>query len=264
VGAGGLTLSIALVWPRPAPPAADPAGLRLATYNIHYGYDGAWHFSPEAQAAAIRESGADVVALQEVDSGRMTSYMVDDAYYLARSLGMNVAYLPTVEYLTGIAVLYRGTAVLTEGQLITSLQEQTGVVHVELDRGGRRLHGFGIWMGLEDEDTQTQIEEALAFIGDRTPASFAGDFNAQPGSPVYAAVTQAGFLDPFPTLGIVPAPATSPAVDPRERIDFVWLRGLQPAHAWVSESVASDHRLVVVEVDLTQPPTATRPVPEDS
>jgi hypothetical protein len=108
LGAGGLALSIALVWPRPASPAADPAGLRLATYNIHYGYDGAWHFSPEAQAAAIRESGADVVALQEVDTGRMTSYMVDDAYYLARSLGMNVAYLPTVEHLTGIAVLYRG------------------------------------------------------------------------------------------------------------------------------------------------------------
>jgi endonuclease/exonuclease/phosphatase family metal-dependent hydrolase len=255
LGAGGLALSITLVWPRPALPAEDPTRLRLATYNIHYGYDGAWHFSPDAQAAAIRESGADVVTLQEVDTGRMTSYMVDDAYYLARSLGMNVAYLPTVEHLTGIAVLYRGTAVLTEGQLITSLQEQTGVVHVELDRGGRRLHAFGVWMGLEDEDTQTQIEEALAFVGDRTPASFGGDFNAQPGSPVYIAVKNADFLDPFPALGIVPAPDTSPAVNPQERIDFVWLRTLPPAQARVSESLASDHRLVVVEVDLSQPPT---------
>jgi endonuclease/exonuclease/phosphatase (EEP) superfamily protein YafD len=154
--------------------------------------------------------------------------------------------------------------VQTEGRLITSLQEQTGVVHVELDWSGRRLHAFGIWMGLEDEDTQTQIEEALAFIGDRTPASFAGDFNAQPGSPVYAAVALAGFLDPFPTLGIVPAPNTSPAVDPQERIDFVWLRGLQPAQAAVSESVASDHRLVVVEVDLMQPPPSAQTLPEDS
>ena len=63
-------------------------------------------------------------------------------------------------------------------------------------------------------------------------------------------VETAGFIDPFTALGIDPAPPTSPAIQPKSRIDFVWLRGLLPSEAWVSESLASDHRMVVVEVEL--------------
>jgi endonuclease/exonuclease/phosphatase family metal-dependent hydrolase len=253
--AASLVIAVVLVWPRPADDMSQASQPRLATYNIHYGYDGVWGFAPEAQADTLRASGADVVALQEVDAGRMTSYMVDNAYYLARTLKMNVAYLPTVEHLTGIAVLYRGTALATEATWLTSLQEQTGIIHVALEADGNPWHAYGIWMGLEDEDTQTQIEEALAFIGDRSPASFGGDFNARPGSPVYQAVAAAGFIDPFSALGIDPAPATSPAVDPQERIDFVWLRGLTPRQAWVPDSVASDHRLVAAEAEIASTET---------
>jgi endonuclease/exonuclease/phosphatase (EEP) superfamily protein YafD len=108
-------------------------------------------------------------------------------------------------------------------------------------------------MGLSDEDTQRQIGEATAFIAEAAPAAFGGDFNAELGSPVYEAVVGNGFHDPFSVLG-AEAPPTSPAVDPKERIDFVFLRGLAPRQAFVSESLASDHRMVVVEIDLTAPP----------
>ncbi len=103
-------------------------------------------------------------------------------------------------------------------------------------------------MGLSNEDTLTQIQEALRFIGDRSPAAFGGDFNAQPGSPVAEAVQQAGFSDPFLTLGMDPPPPTDPALEPRKQIDYVWLRGVEPEGAWVSDSLASDHRLVVVQL----------------
>ena len=248
IGLAALALSVVAVWPRPADPLPGTGILRLATYNIHYGYDGVWHFTLEEIAQTIEANDIDVAALQEVDTGRLTSYAVDDALYLARRLHMNVAYLPTVEHLTGIALLYRGPEVNSSQQLLTSLQEQTGIVHVPLTVNGRPLNVFGIWMGLSDEDTGRQIQEALAFIGDRSPASFGGDFNAEPDSPVAAAVREAGFADPFTTLGIDPAPLTDPAVDPRSRIDFVWLRGLNPLQAWVPDSIASDHRMVVVEV----------------
>jgi endonuclease/exonuclease/phosphatase (EEP) superfamily protein YafD len=113
---------------------------------------------------------------------------------------------------------------------------------------------FGIWMGLSDEDTLRQIEEALAFLGDRAPAAFGGDFNAEPDSPVVERVLAAGLHDPFADLDIDPAPLTDPAVDPDKRIDYVFLRGATPRQAWVSTSLASDHRMVVVELDLTLPP----------
>jgi endonuclease/exonuclease/phosphatase family metal-dependent hydrolase len=249
-GLAGLALIIAAVWPRSAD--ALPAGgtLRLATYNIHYGYDAEWHFNLDAMAEAIAEAGVDAIALQEVDTGRMTSYCVDDALYLAHQLRMNVAYLPTMEHLTGIAVLYRGPQAPASMAFLTSLQEQTGIVGVELEAGGRPLHAFGVWMGLSNEDTLRQITEALVFIGNRTPASFGGDFNAEDDEPVAQAVVQAGFEDPFTLLGQTPPPPTDPAVEPDQRIDYVWVRGLSPTRAWVADSLASDHRLVVAEVQI--------------
>jgi endonuclease/exonuclease/phosphatase family metal-dependent hydrolase len=245
-----LALAVFVVWPRPVEPLPETGRLRLGTYNIHYGYDTFWHFTLEEIAQTIERDGADIVALQEVDTGRMTSYGVDDALYLARRLRMNVVYLPTVEHLTGIALLFRGQAEWTDWHLLTSLQEQTGIVHIHLQVGAHPFDAYGIWLGLEDEDTQTQIREALEFIGNRTPATFGGDFNAEPGSPVVQAVEQAGFVDPFITLGIDPPPLTDPAIQPIKRIDYVWMRGLTPIEAWVPDSLASDHRMAVVEVEM--------------
>jgi endonuclease/exonuclease/phosphatase family metal-dependent hydrolase len=252
---GGIALAIVIlaVWPRPIDPLPADRPIRAGTYNIHYGYEVFWHFTLEDIVRTIAESGADIVALQEVDTGRLTSYAVDDAYYLARRLHMNVAYLPTVEHLTGIALLYRGTAESIDSRLLTSLQEQTGIVHVHLNVGGQPLDAYGIWMGLSDEDTLRQINEALDFIGTNTPATFGGDFNAKPDSPVVQEVLQVGFDDPFLALGFDPPPPTSPAIDPQIRIDYVFTRGLTPTSAAVLSSLASDHRMVVVEVENDLP-----------
>ena len=245
---GAIALSILMVWPQPVAPLSEGGSIRAATYNIHYGYDDDWHFMLEEMAQAIESADVDVIALQEVDTGRMTSYSVDDALYLARRLRMNAAYLPAVEHLTGIALLYRGPEVPVDQRLLTSLQEQTGIVGVRLEVKEKPLYAYGIWMGLSNEDTQRQITEALQFIGQKSPATFGGDFNARPNDPVAVAVEEADFVDPFVVLNITPAPATSPAIDPKGRIDFVWLRDLTPLRAWVSDSLASDHRMVVVEV----------------
>jgi endonuclease/exonuclease/phosphatase family metal-dependent hydrolase len=236
------------VFPRDPEPLPTSGMLRLATYNIHYLYDDEWRTTMEEIAETIEAAGVDVIAMQEVDAGRMTSYSVDNAYYLSRKLGMTEVYLPTVEHLTGIALLHKGNHNLVETFLLPSTQEQTGIIHVELEGNGAPLHSFAIWMGLEDEDTMQQVDAALGWIGDSNPASFGGDFNAEPDTPEVEAIREAGFADPFGLLGIDPAPMTSPAVDPESRIDFVWVRDLVPARAWVSESLASDHRMVVVEI----------------
>jgi endonuclease/exonuclease/phosphatase family metal-dependent hydrolase len=252
---GGITLAIVIlaVWPRPVDSPATDQPLRAGTYNMHYGYDAFWHFTLDDIARTIADSGADIVALQEVDTGRLTSYAVDDAYYLARRLRMNVAYLPTVEHLTGIALLYRGEAQSIDSRLLTSLQEQTGIIHARLELDSHPLDAYGIWMGLSKENTQRQINEALDFIGTNSPATFGGDFNAEPDSPVVQAVLQAGFDDPFLALGIDPPPPTDPAIDPQIRIDYIFTRGLVPASAAVLPSLSSDHRMVMVELDFDQP-----------
>lgn len=233
---------------RPAPAMGD--SFRVATYNIHYGYDTLWHLSLEAQAQTIEASEVDVVMLQEVDAGRPTSYMIDDAMWLARRLGMKEVYLPTLEHLTGIALLSRYPILDTDTLLLPSELEQTGIIWAELDVSGQPVNAFAIWMGLEPEERMLQLDAALPFLNAHPgPAVFGGDFNSTPDSPVYASIQGAGFVEPFVSLGYASLP-TDPAINPNKRIDFVWLRDLAPLDAQVLDSTASDHRLVVIEAGL--------------
>jgi len=240
----------AVAWPPSLPPPEPTTTLRAATYNMHYGYNTPWQLSLEAQARAIEESGADVVFLQEVDAARITSYGVDDALWLSRRLGMREVYLPCVEGLTGIALLSRYPLLDKGGRLLPSEEEQTGIVWAQLDTGRGPVNAFGIWMGLSPEERAKQLEGALSFIEEHPgPALFGGDFNSTSDSPVYERIAAADFVDPFVATGAEPSP-TSPSEAPKRRIDFVWVRGLQPTAAEVLASTASDHRLVVIEVAL--------------
>jgi endonuclease/exonuclease/phosphatase family metal-dependent hydrolase len=243
-----LLLTLAFAWPRPVA-YRESGPLHVGTYNMHYGYNTTWRLTLEEIARTIEESGADVVMLQEVDACRITSYGVDNGLWLARRLGMHVVFQPTLENLSGIALLTRFPIVTADGALLTSELEQTGIVHARLRVGDEEVDAYGIWLGLKPEERARQLTDALAFIGDRSPALLGGDFNSTPDSPVYARLVEAGFVDPFVALGVDPAP-TSPAIEPRNRIDFVWGRGLHPLDASVPDSLASDHRMVITEWDL--------------
>lgn len=244
-----VTVAAATARPRHVESPMAGNAVHAGTYNIHYGYDEPWRYSLEDQARTIESSGADVVALQEVDTGRITSYGVDDALWLSRRLGMEVIYLPTVEQLTGIALLSCFPIEASQTRLLTSQLEQTGIIRARLRVGSSALDAYAVWMGLTPEERAAQLTDALAFIAEAdvdTPAVWGGDFNSTPDSPVHARIAGAGFLDSFVELGLEPAP-TYPADASRRRIDFVWLRGLAPVDGEVMDSLASDHRMVVVE-----------------
>lgn len=247
--AAAVLLTLVLAWPPRFTPRASAGPIRVGTYNIHYGYNTPWQFSLEAQARTIAESGADIVMLQEVDACRITSYGVDDALWLARRLGMQEVYAPTLEGLSGIALLTRFPIAASDMQWLTSQLEQTAIVHAQVTVGDQPLDAYGIWLGLEPAERARQLDDALTFIGDASPAVLGGDFNSTPDSPIYARIRAAGFEDPFVVGSFDPAP-TDPAIEPTERIDFVWMRGLEVQDARVLNSLASDHRMVVVELVL--------------
>jgi endonuclease/exonuclease/phosphatase family metal-dependent hydrolase len=251
-GAVVVAFTAALAYPgRPTEQQAAPGPFRVGSYNIHYGYNTDWQFSLEEQARTIERSGADIVMLQEVDAGRITSYGVDDALWLARRLRMQQVFGPALEDLSGVALLSRFPITEADTELLTSHLEQTAMVSARVEVAGRALTAYGTWLGLEPEERARQLDDALAIIGDTVPAVLGGDFNARPGAPTYEAIRAAGFRDPF-VEGPFDAAPTSPAVDPAERIDFVWTRGLAVTNARVLDSLASDHRMVVVEVAFDQ------------
>ncbi len=244
------TLACALLARAPSLPSPTSGEiLRLATYNIHYGFETDWTFNLEKMAQAIEAEDIDIIVLQEVDAGRMTSLGVDDALWLGQRLGMHVVYQQTLEKLSGIALLSRYPLESSDGQWLSSDLEQTAIVHARVETRHGPLDVYGLWLGLESQERLTQVAEALDYIGSQGPAVLGGDFNATPDSPVYARLLDANLNDPFALMG-EDAPLTSPAIEPTERIDYVWLRGLEARHAWVSDSTASDHRMVVVEVQF--------------
>jgi len=235
--------------PATLPDAPAAQDLRLATFNIHYGFDSDWAFNLEGIAEAIESEGVDVIVLQEVDAGRITSMSVDDALWLGQRLDMRVVYQPTLEALSGIALLSRYPLVAQDGQWLTSALEQTAIVHGAVETQGRPLSVYGVWLGLEPEERATQLSEALDYIGAKNPVALGGDFNATPDSPIYARLIETNWKDPFTMTGTQPPP-TFPSTDPAERIDYVWLRGITATQTWVSDATASDHRMVVVEAQL--------------
>ena len=225
--------------------SGNVANITAVTYTIRYGFDNRWRYALEDITRAIEQSGADVVTLQEVDTGRLTSLGTDDVYYLARRLNMHSYYLPAVGRLTGIAVLSRLPIVQAEGRLITSQQEQTGIVHAQLAAAGRDLHVYSTWLGIRGEDTQRQIAEAVSIIGANSPAVLGGAFNTEPGNSAYAAINDAGF--DFAAFGLgAPSPHVQ-SRDPVPHTDYVWLRGLNSQRGWLPRIPPTNHKMVAVK-----------------
>ena len=94
---------------------------RILTYNVHrcLGTDG--RLSPERIADVIAAYEPDVVALQELDVGRLRSGGVDQAHAIARALGMHVhfhASLRVLEEQYGNAILTHRPSQLVKAEAL--------------------------------------------------------------------------------------------------------------------------------------------------
>ncbi|NPV66773.1 MAG: hypothetical protein HPY64_06475 [Anaerolineae bacterium] len=272
-GLGGVFASAILVTLAVLPPAIARTGnadrIRVATYNIHGGYSLYFDYNLAEMANTIWESGADVVLLQEVDAGRLVSFGVDQALWLGRRLGMDVRFFPTNESLQGLAVLSRVPITLETGTLLTSQGMQTGVQRVQVRPDEGVLDVYNTWLGLlyaressvlelQQQDQWLQLQEVLALIGTDHPGGvvgrviLGGTFNNTPGSALYERLVEVGFSDPFDGLAVDRSATLLRGEAIQLRFDYLWLRNVLPTGRGVLASDASDHRLAVVEIDLSK------------
>lgn len=255
------------------PIIAVPSGLeslRVATYNLHGGFDEFYNPSLEAIASTIQQSGRDnlVVLLQEVDAGRMTSFGVDQSLWLARSLGMDRRFYPTNEGLYGLAVLSDIPIAFDDGELLTSLGQQTGLQRVQIQpESGVVITIYNTWLEyllelasgatLEEQQQaqQVQLNEIFTIIARHHPGGvlgrtvLGGTFNNVPDSPLIQQLRAAGFSNPFAGHPLETGATLVRSGVSRTVFDYIWLRNLPVGEgASVLESSASDHRLAVVDV----------------
>jgi endonuclease/exonuclease/phosphatase family metal-dependent hydrolase len=262
--AGGLTYSFAS--PTFVQPPARPDRLRIVTLNLHGGYSLYFGQNLPEIAAEIQKNGADVVLLQEVETGRMVSYGIDQVAWLAQTVGMQADYFPTNEALQGMAILTRMPITARQTQLLTSIGKQTGVQYVQLQKiGGGVLNVYNTQLGLllrdsardaesQQQDQLRQIDEIFSLIAANDPALtnptvLGGTFNNTPGSDVYQKLASY-FADPFAGLAAEKAITWRLINNVVSRVDYLWLRNVTSLSAGVSEMQATTHNMPVVEIGL--------------
>ena len=242
---------------------------RVMTYNVHscIGMDGRHDHRRIAQV--IRECDPDIVALQELETGRVRSGGLDQAHSIAHDLEMLYHFHPSIEVEEekyGDAILTRHHMRLVRAAKLPGLNnrswlEPRGALWVELEFQGRNIQVLNTHLSLHPRERTLAAEALLGndWLGNPACAPFrvlCGDFNAGPLSPVCRRLNrvlrdaQIGCADHRPKC-------TFYSKLPFSRIDHVYvdphMRIVQASVPSTPETrVASDHLPLIVDLQLPE------------
>jgi endonuclease/exonuclease/phosphatase family metal-dependent hydrolase len=195
--------------------------LLVISWNIHrcVGTDG--RQDPDRIARVLRRLNADVVGLQEVESGGSRSS--DQLAYLAERTGRNAVAGPTLRQARcdyGNGLLSRFPVQVVRRHLLpgSSRREPRGLLEAELEHGGERLRVLVTHLALDRNDRSLQVA-ALQEHLDPSPVVMLGDFNDWLPWP-FGVVSRSL----APLLGRGHAPRTFPSHFPLFSLDRVWVR----------------------------------------
>lgn len=241
--------------------------LRVMTYNIHHGVGMDRRLDLERIARTIAESGAELVALQEVDRcfGARSGF-VDQAAWLAERLSMDHAYGASLDLAPGAPERPRrqyGNALLCRypiDERATALLPRCEVSRDPEDRtlltGRITVGGTPLWVHnthLHHRTSQARVAQARRVrevIGSpEAPVILCGDLNAAPETPEVRQIGR-GLVDAWARAGRGGG-RTFNARLPVVRIDYVFSSPeLVATNATVLNTKGSDHRPVVVDLSL--------------
>ncbi|WP_342148075.1 endonuclease/exonuclease/phosphatase family protein [Methylorubrum sp. SB2] len=245
--------------------------VRLLTYNIRHcrGTDG--RVAPERIAEVIAATGADTVALQEVDVGRARTNGLDQADEIARRLGMTPHFHPALhveEERYGDAILTRLPSRLQRAGLLPGLirkpkLEPRGALWVEVEVGAARLQVLNTHLGLLGAERIAQAEAMLGpdWLADpacRAPTVLMGDFNATGWTRAYRRLAR-HLTDARGVAARIEGRASFPSRLPLLRLDRVFVgAGVTVERLAVVDGPlprrASDHLPVLAEIRLSMSP----------
>jgi endonuclease/exonuclease/phosphatase family metal-dependent hydrolase len=237
----------------PARHRARGRHLRVMTYNVHgcRGMDG--RVSPDRVARIVGQFHPDLIALQELDFGRVRSQHHDQPNLIAAALGLHVQFCPTVidqneQY--GHALLSHWpmkilrTANFDRHRHRPWHVEPRGALWVSLDMDGTTINLMNTHFGLGRRERIAQATELLNshWMGRITPGEpliLCGDFNMMPGSHPYSVITKK--LRDVQTMDGFRPQNTYTTFHPFTRID----------HVFVTEHFEVE-RIIVPRNDLTR------------
>ncbi|MFX0174250.1 MAG: endonuclease/exonuclease/phosphatase family protein [Candidatus Hodarchaeota archaeon] len=237
----------------------DSNSLRIMTYNIHQYFSIAQtgQYNLEEVRDIIRESGADVIGIEESEGARITSSNMNGVQWLAHSLGMNYYYgPPTSAQIYGVSLLSRFPIVNSQWIALPAEEsiERVAII-TEIDTG--TLAGIipiivtHFQISKYSEDRLAQAQKITELTRNLTTAIVMGDFNTRQDEtdPTYillnSTYSDAWLLAPGndPSGGFTAYSDNGVAI---KRIDYIWLKG-----SWIVQECTnfgtprdSDHRAV--------------------
>ncbi len=235
-------------------PDLNPWPLTIATYNIHgaVGTDG--RFAPDRIARVVKETRADVVALQEVPLGGGRAPNVLE--YLQSETGYRSAAGATITEAHGLfgnAVLSRyPIAQVRTIDLSFGAFEPRGALDTDLDCHGHPLRVVATHLGLNPAERRGQVERLLeCFDTEDMAVVLLGDINEWFMWGRSLRMLKSHFQR-------APSPATFPSRWPVLALDRIWIRPRQrlvrvKVHATSLAKVASDHLPLVAHIGASVP-----------
>ena len=270
------TLAVTCVLLLASQPAAaqienDPDVVRILSYNVKHGLGMDDQVDLERIASVIRMLEPDIVTLQEIDSVVSRTGFEDQAAVLGELTGMRAVFGGFMDYQGGrygMAMLSRYPIVEWENHRLPDGAEPRSALaaRIELLRPGYgqapRLVVVGVHLYATADERYAQASRLIEVLSDeRSPVVLAGDFNSTPDSDVIRLLEAEGGWERPRKSG---ERLTFPSDVPDREIDFIMFR---PAdrfvvreHRVVAETEASDHRPVLLELELL--PTDPHAPPE--
>jgi endonuclease/exonuclease/phosphatase family metal-dependent hydrolase len=236
---------------------------RIMTYNVHrcVGLDGKLDVARTAKV--IAQCRPDIVALQELDVGRMRTGLVDQAHAIAELVGMRFHFHPAFrveEEAYGDAILSALPMRLVKagplpGSNAVRGLEPRGAVWVKIQLDGAELDVVNTHLGLIPHEQRAQADalvsaQWMAHADCTDPAILIGDFNATARHGAYRRL--AAKLRDAQHAGRRRRVRTFPARFPMLRIDHVFISrsvtvtGVHAPRTALTR-IASDHLPLVVD-----------------
>ncbi|MBT2581501.1 endonuclease/exonuclease/phosphatase family protein [Planococcus sp. ISL-109] len=253
--------------------------VKVMSFNIAHGMGMDGKVDLERAARVIEQSGATIVALQEVDryfSSR--SFYMDQVEWLSERLGMYAAYganlnqapddneRPNRQY--GNATLSRYPIKYAENHFLTQViadtysNEQRGVLETIIEVEGTYLKVLNTHLALKDEELEMSIQEIFDIAGkSHFPKIIAGDFNAPPTHRhlvhLHRVMTDVFLKTKRGDAYTYPSPyenqETGESTRPMTRIDYIFAdHGFEVGDAETIETAVSDHMPITAELVWTQ------------
>lgn len=237
--------------------SSETFSFRVMTYNIHHGEGVDGRLDLDRIAAIIRKANCDLVALQELDRNAERTDKQDQLQWLAEKTQMKSFFAKAIELGSGeygVGILSRLPITAHQVYRLPSnaTREQRVACEVRVEPLNGRSFVFvstHLDHSRDDQDRRQQVAKLHELFGHGpSPAVLAGDLNA-----TWEQEAMQPLRDHWQEVDAEKRP-TSPAENPRRKIDYVWT---SKAHHWtvrqvevIDEAVASDHRPLVVELEL--------------